>query len=80
MKRDIDNAAHLMTNGISIDSVRGNQLEVMELNSNAPLIELQVTDSMGFYSFTEGPWTGNSRSHPLIRWKENTFIFQPTIL
>ena len=50
LKRDIDHAAQLITDGLSIDSVRGNQLDVQELDFNASLIPLQVTDSMGFYS------------------------------
>ena len=50
LKRDIDHAAQLITDGLSIDSVRGNQLDIKELDYNASLIPLQVTDSMGFYS------------------------------
>ena len=50
LKRDIDHAAQLITDGLSIDSVRGNQLDVREIDFNASLIPLQVTDSMGFYS------------------------------
>ena len=50
LKRDIDHAAELITDGLSIDSVRGNQLDIKELDYNAALIPLQVTDSMGFYS------------------------------
>ena len=50
LKRDIDHAAKLIADGLSIDSVRGNQLDIKELDYNAALIPLQVTDSMGFYS------------------------------
>ena len=50
LKRDIDHAAQLISEGLPIDSVRGNQLDIKELDHNAALIPLQVTDSMGFYS------------------------------
>ena len=50
LKRDIDHAAKLISEGLPIDSVRGNQLDIKELDYNASLIPLQVTDSMGFYS------------------------------
>ncbi len=50
LKRDIDHAAQLISEGLPIDSVRGNQLDLKELDYNASLIPLQVTDSMGFYS------------------------------
>lgn len=50
LKRDIDHAAKLIAEGLSVDSVRGNQLDIKELDYNAALIPLQVTDSMGFYS------------------------------
>jgi signal transduction histidine kinase len=50
LKRDIDHAAQLISEGLPIDSVRGNQLDIKELDHNAALITLQVTDSMGFYS------------------------------
>ena len=50
LKRDIDHAAKLITDGMPIDSVRGNQLNIKELDYNGALIPLQVIDSMGFYS------------------------------
>ena len=50
LKEDIDHAAELITNGLPIDSLRGNQLDIKELDFNAALIPLQVNDSMGFYS------------------------------
>jgi len=50
LKLDIDHAAQLISEGLPIDSVRGNQLDLKELDYNASLIPLQVTDSMGFYS------------------------------
>ena len=34
LKRDIDHAAELITNGLSIDSVRRNQLDIKELDFN----------------------------------------------
>ena len=50
LKRDIDHAAKLITDGLSMDSVRRDQLDIKELDYNAALVPLQVTDSMGFYS------------------------------
>jgi signal transduction histidine kinase len=50
LKRDIDSAAQLLENGISVDSVRGMQMEVTELPLEAPLVEMHITDSMGYYS------------------------------
>ncbi len=50
LKRDIDHAARLLKNGVPVDSLAGSQLEVSELPFNAPLVKLQVTDSMGYFS------------------------------
>lgn len=54
LKGNIDHAAELITNGLSVDSVRGNQLEIKELDYDDALIPLQVTDSMGFHLWYRG--------------------------
>jgi signal transduction histidine kinase len=50
LKRNIDNAAQLMESGVPIDSIIGTQIEVIELMPDAPLVKLQITDSMGYFS------------------------------
>ena len=50
LKRDIDHTAQLIRDGLPIDSVKGNQIEIKEIRFDATPISLQVTDSMGFYS------------------------------
>lgn len=50
LKRDIGDAVQLLKDGVPIDSLKGKQMDVKELEINAPLIPLQVTDSMGRYS------------------------------
>jgi signal transduction histidine kinase len=50
LKRDIDHAAQLITDGLQVDSVQGDQIEIKEVPYDAALVPLQVTDSMGFYS------------------------------
>ena len=80
LKRDIDHAAQLISEGLPIDSVRGNQLDLKELDYNASLIPLQVTDSMGFYSLYRGHRTGSSRSLRPTKYKGSTIIYQPIIL
>lgn len=50
LKRNIDSAAQLLDGGAQVDSVRGTQMEVTELPMNAPLVKLQITDSMGYFS------------------------------
>ena len=50
LKRDIDHVAQMLRAGVPLDSIKGMQMEVKELNFDAPLIPLQITDSMGLYS------------------------------
>ena len=50
LKRDIDRAANLLESGVPVDSLSGSQIEVTELPFNAPLVELELTDSMGYFS------------------------------
>ena len=50
LKRDIDHVAQMLQAGVPLDSIKGMQMEVKELNFDAPLIPLQITDSMGLYS------------------------------
>lgn len=50
LKRDIGDAVQLLKDGVPIDSLKGKQMDIKELEFNAPLIPVQVTDSMGRYS------------------------------
>lgn len=50
LKRDIDDAAERLEKGVPIDSVIGDQMDIRELAFEAPLVHLQVTDSMGYFS------------------------------
>jgi signal transduction histidine kinase len=50
LKRDIDHVAQLLQEGVPLDSIKGKQIAVRELNFEMPLIPLQITDSMGLYS------------------------------
>src|SRR5688572_3991556 len=50
LKRDIDYTAQLLGDGLSVDSVQGNQIEIKEISMTAAIIPLKVTDSMGVYS------------------------------
>lgn len=50
LKRDINDAAELLKNGIPIDSIKGKQTEVKLLAYDAPTIPLQIVDSMGLFS------------------------------
>ena len=67
LKRDIDHAAQLIKDGLPVDSVQGDQMEVKEIAYDATLIPLQVTDSMGFYSFIGGHWIESSPLLPPIK-------------
>lgn len=50
LKRNIDNAAQLLESGVPVDSVTGTQMEVRELRQDAPVVKLQITDSMGHFA------------------------------
>jgi signal transduction histidine kinase len=50
LKRDIDRAANLLESGVPVDSLSQPQIEVTELPFNAPLVKLELTDSMGYFS------------------------------
>ena len=50
LKRDIDYTVQLLGDGLSVDSVQGNQIEIKEISVTAAIIPLTVTDSMGVYS------------------------------
>jgi signal transduction histidine kinase len=50
LKGDVDYTAELIQNGISIDSLRSGQIDIKELNIDAPLVPFEISDSMGYYS------------------------------
>ena len=50
LKRDIDHAARLLEAGTPVDSVVVSQIEIAELPLNTPVVKLQITDSMGYFS------------------------------
>lgn len=50
LKRNIDHIAGLIENGVPIDSIQTKEIEIKTLPFEAPLVKLQVSDSMGYFA------------------------------
>jgi signal transduction histidine kinase len=50
LKRNIDHVAGLIKDGVPVDSIQTKEIEIKVLPFEAPLIKLQVKDSMGYFA------------------------------
>lgn len=50
LKRNIDHIADLIKDGVPVDSIQTKEIEIKVLPFEAPLVTLQVQDSMGYFA------------------------------
>jgi signal transduction histidine kinase len=50
LKRNIDHIADLIKDGVPVDSIQTKEIEIKVLPFEAPLVTLQVKDSMGYFA------------------------------